>query len=149
MIAVVILGILASVAVVGFIRYVRRSSTVEALSSIAALRQAEITYRNSASENYGVVLFVSATAMPAAAPGPTKYPVNPNVWIVDPGWFALGFVMTERHYYQYQAIGGAGFTVRAFGDLDGDGIRSTFSNTGSMVLGEPQFGILDITNELE
>ena len=54
-------------------------------------------------------------------------------------WQALMFTPTDHHYYSYQfdssgVRASASFTVYAFGDLDCDGVLSTFSMTGHVDL---------------
>lgn len=47
-------------------------------------------------------------------------------------WVALGFSMADPHAYHYavewsESADSCRFTVQAFGDLDGDGVYSTFT----------------------
>jgi hypothetical protein len=61
-------------------------------------------------------------------------------------------MFSEPHYYSYEFVTrGNAFTIRAYGDLDGDGTLSTFERSGQMNANhEP---VLDApaapTNELE
>ena len=55
-------------------------------------------------------------------------------------WEALNFAISDPHYYsyQYESEGtriGATFTAYAFGDLDCDGVYSTFFRTGEVLPG--------------
>ncbi len=53
-----------------------------------------------------------------------------------PGWQALDFAMPYPHYYSYELqVDEQSFTVTAHGDLDCDGVYSTFSWSGRVVDG--------------
>jgi hypothetical protein len=58
-----------------------------------------------------------------------------QLW-TDEVWVALQFSVDDPHYYSYEykvdnkAKGGPTFTVSAYGDLDCDGVYSTFRMTG-------------------
>ncbi len=72
-----------------------------------------------------------------------------------PSWRAVGFEILDAHSYSYQidsTIDGAEqrVTVSAFGDLDCDGVRSTFQRSAEVVDGELQWTPQLFTeNELE
>ncbi|MDB4929004.1 MAG: hypothetical protein JWM10_1488 [Myxococcaceae bacterium] len=138
---------------------IRRRRAAEAVANLQRIYDAELAYYNRSSE-LSVGQFVSASATPAGAPTATRYPANPSAWRRDPGWRALGFSLGARHYYQYRVttdgvgIGayggrGAGFTITAIGDLDGDGVRSTFSREGFLFRGEFNAAAPVIINESE
>jgi len=97
----------------------------------------------------------SANPVPAVTiPKGTKYQPNSAVGVdfhtgtsVD-GWLCLGFTISEPIHYRYTyfkgsgylspALGGPdpgpeGFEAAAQGDLDGDGIISTFARSGAVV----------------
>ena len=147
---VCVLGMMAAIAIPAFTRYVKRSKTSEATANLSRIYQAEISYFNRTAEQ-GTGRFVSAGVTPAGGPTAMRFPANPAAWTSDPGWAALGFSLTLPHYYQYQVTTPAPgtFTVTAFGDIDGDGIQSTFSRTASVQGGEIVGGPIEITNELE
>jgi prepilin-type N-terminal cleavage/methylation domain-containing protein len=149
MIVVVILGILAAVAIPAFTRYVKRSKTAEATGNIVKIGQGEMTYYQAALER-GYATFLGAPLLPASVPTAAKYPANVSIWSADPYWTALGFSLDAAHYYRYYASGAImGFLITANGDLDGDGVISTFSRVGSIVSGELQNSNLIVTEELE
>jgi len=96
----------------------------------------------------------STTVVPATIPPGTKYqPSNApgtdfHTGNQTQGWICLGYTMSTPIYYQYSykkagnyaspALGGPdpgseGFEVLGQGDLDGDGIISTFARTGTIV----------------
>lgn len=99
-------------------------------------------------------LCTSATPVPATVPSGAKYqPSNSpgldfHTGSSVEGWKCLGFTMTTPIYYRYTytkangyvspALGGPdpgteGFEAAAQGDLDADGIPSTFARTGIVV----------------
>ncbi len=150
---VCVLGILAAVAIPAFTRYTKRSKTSEASGNIARIYQGEVTYFAQSAER-GTAQFLSAGATPAVGPSAQRFPASSSQWTSDPRWAAIGFSIDGPHYYQYQVTtSGSGtaatFTVTAVGDLDGDGIYSTFSRSASVSNGEVTGTSLYITNELE
>lgn len=79
-----------------------------------------------------VVVVVGIVVVPELAPVP--YEPDPWRW-ESPTWQALAFAPEGPHYYayQYDSAGvriGSTFTASAFGDLDGDGVFSTFVRVG-------------------
>ena len=149
MIVVVILGILAAVAIPAFTRYVKRSKTSEASGNIAKIYQGELSYYQSSSDRLSSAGFATAAANPNAAPGNTRYAVNTALWNVG-GWRDIGFSLDSGHYYRYEAAADAtGFTASAVGNLDGDGVNSTFSRVGTVVAGEVQGSNINVVEELE
>ncbi len=76
-----------------------------------------------------------ASLTPATIPAGHAVTDSADTWS-SPTWNALEFRFTEPHYYayQYEASGDgttAGFTARAHGDLDGNGIASTYERAGA------------------
>lgn len=61
------------------------------------------------------------------------------LWNDNPVWNGLNFVMEGSHRFHYNVIyanqmtgyGACQFTVQAFGDLDGDGVFSTYERAGA------------------
>lgn len=57
----------------------------------------------------------------------------------NPVWNALNFQQDQAHYFHYnfrwrnlpEGFGGCQFTAQAFGDLDGDGVFSTYERSGA------------------
>lgn len=150
MIVVVILGLLAALALPTFTRYVRRSATSEASTNVQRIYAAQYTYNAEIHERGLAGSFVNALATPSAAPSAAKYPASATTWSDQATWTALGFALDSRHYYQYASPGSnTGFTSVAQGDLDGDGTRSTFYRTGTIVNGEIVGSRFMIQNETE
>jgi prepilin-type N-terminal cleavage/methylation domain-containing protein len=150
MIVVVILGILAAVAIPAFTRYVKRSKTSEATGSLSKIYQGEVSYyQASAERGAGSPSFITANINPSTVPAGVKIAPNMAAWNAD-GWREIGFSLDTAHYYSYTATGTtSAFTATANGDLDGDGVPSTFSRGGTIVGGEVQGNTLSITEELE
>jgi hypothetical protein len=106
-----------------------------------------------------------ATAMAAARPAAIAYPGNvgltpeqvprgearldpPGTWD-QPTWRSLGFSWAVPHYYSFEFSSESDdthgvFEARAHGDLDGDGVFSTFE-----IAGETQDGKEPIVYPLE
>lgn len=79
---------------------------------------------------------------PSAGPTPPHIPCGKRAHAPDPklwsgGFEKLGFSIGEKFRYQYRIISvgqgaEAGFTIRAHGDLDCDGVYSTYERTGKV-----------------
>jgi prepilin-type N-terminal cleavage/methylation domain-containing protein len=150
MIVVVIIGVLASIAGVGYGMYVRRSRAQEARTMLASIASREDAYRAefarfcAAGRTSGTppTSLGVGSAWPVSSPGPiatdflTGMPVE---------WAQLGFRPTGLVRYRYVVITGTPATAppgepgfgsspnqdiwyiaEAYGDLDRDGTLSTF-----------------------
>lgn len=149
-------GVLAAIAIPGFVSYVRRSKTVEAVSNIANIRVGITEYatRESVSatgELRGPVLIDSLPATPAASGvGSMK-----QMWPTDanPGWATIGFQPSDPLYYSYSVTTDAlanTIVIEAIGDLDDDGVNSSFAQHGHMEpTGDITWDDVIISNELE
>ena len=142
MIVVAIIGILASVAIPAFMRYIAKSKTTEATQSLRRLYEGSRAYymdigaargtTGSLSLQFPPTEVVTPAASCCVNPGHKCQP-SPTVW--DSGtWNALHFDMPDPHYYRYEYVAtgtdtSAAFTARALGDLDCDGNLSTFEMT--------------------
>jgi hypothetical protein len=100
--------------------------------------------------------FPSAPPTPAHVPcGKTPHSPDDKLWAG--GWKELGFSISESFRYQYQIISTgqgptAGFTIRAHGDLDCDGVHSSYERRGNLDgAGKLKDGLLtwDKATELE
>jgi type IV pilus assembly protein PilA len=135
MIVVAIIGILAAVAVPAYLKYLYRSKTVEATMNLRTMYDGAVAYYvGEHSDTAGSVL---AKQFPGnAGPTPTVIPgANKHVPVVaefkTPEWAALDFSISDPYQYQYSfTVVGAPPTpfaaMTAQGDLDGDGIYSTY-----------------------
>ena len=142
MIVVAILGILAAVAIPSMIRYLRRAKTSEALDKLHAIYRGSHTYATGERGGRGIggltlppQFPLSQLPTPAVPPAGIKQVDPVGTWDT-PTWFALDFNVADPHYYSYEYASGAGapraFTARALGDLDGDGLQSTFERAGAL-----------------
>jgi hypothetical protein len=136
-------GVLSALTIPAVIEYLRRGRTAEARDRIAYLTRMTVTYasehRADAASNTRRGRRGAATASPFPPSAPrTPADVPRGVRVVDPPsvwdhptWRALSFAMTDPHYFSYEFVNqGSAFTVRAYGDLDGDGTLSTFERSG-------------------
>ena len=142
MIVVAIIGILAAVASQSFRRFLEKSRTQEAYINLRQIVNGLIIYYNDDHvDSKGDILpkrFPSAPKTPVKKPcynGRALYLADSNRWN-DKSWKAnILFGIMKAHYYQYEVqssgIGtNAKFKVFAKGDLDCDGILSTFRIQG-------------------
>jgi len=150
MIAVAIIGILSSVAIPAYLKYIYRSRTIEATMNLRAMYDGAVSYyvADHVDAN-GIVLPkqfpVNAGPTPPAIPGANKHMPTVAEW-KSPGWMALDFQISDPYQYQYTFINtGAApnqvATLRAQGDLDGDNFPSLFQRhaTGNhdQIQGDP------------
>jgi type IV pilus assembly protein PilA len=142
MIVVAILGILAAVAIPAMIKYLRRAKTAEAIDKLSYIYRASSTYATGERVDRGIAAVVTApqfptsqTPTPAVPPAGVKAVDAAGTWDT-PTWSALSFALADPHYYSYEYASAAAapraFTARAMGDLDGDGITSTFERAGTL-----------------
>ncbi len=134
--AAMILAVLAAVAVPLFFQRAARARTAEAPLTLAAIASAEMAYYDHSAErpdtagNLPPRQFLPTDPCPEGAPLPSRRPGNWNAG----AWPYLGYATDDAVYYTYQVVtagtaGSATATVIAHGDLDGDGVQSTFLRT--------------------
>jgi type IV pilus assembly protein PilA len=149
MIVVAIIGILAAVAIPAFMKYIRRSKTVEATMNIRKLFDSSVAYyegEHSDTSNAILAKQFPASIGPSPGIGNTccggtggKCKPDPsNFQDAGGSWAALNFSVDDPFYYVYQYVSngqdtGATFNAYAFGDLDCDGIYATFMRGGSVM----------------
>jgi type IV pilus assembly protein PilA len=144
MIVIAILGVIASVAIPNFLKFMIRAKTTEATMSVRKLFDGSVAY------------FLTDRFGPTGAPIPNQFPGSvgpmPNpatlgpqkvvtgvaLWDAQPSWMALNFAFEDAHYfaYQYRSDGqnnASTFTAYAFGNLDGDANFSTFGRLAPVV----------------
>jgi hypothetical protein len=123
-------GILASIAIPSFVGYLRRARASEAEAFVSEIFSDAVSYHDVNGQ-----LPASTPLTPAlrCCENPDgRCPPDPAMW-ADPSWQALGFSVSDPIYYQYQLVSdGATFTARALGDLDCDGVYSTFERAGAL-----------------
>ncbi len=149
MIVVAIIGILASIAIPAFIKYVRRAKTTEALMNLRKLFDGSVSYyEQDHSDRLGKTV-VSRFPGEGIAFGPAprgnnpccgqigdKCPPDPEAWD-GPVWHALNFGVDDPHYYWYwyktTGVGNkARFTAIAMGNLNCNNAYSTFERVGGV-----------------
>ncbi len=152
MIAVVIMGILATLAVFGVMAYVRSVKTSEARHQLGFIQNGQIVQfaktigraplamagDSTADTVEHALCPETAQAEPATVPRGNAEQTSPANW-TGPAWTCLGYSMDGTARYSYSmpdvvqpADGGVGtFTAQAQGDLDGDTSLSTFTLIGS------------------
>ncbi|MCA9539283.1 MAG: hypothetical protein KC620_10380, partial [Myxococcales bacterium] len=144
-----IAGVLPAVAIPAFVKYIRRSKAAEARMRVRSIAMA-------------AQLASMDGKLPAAAPltpeadpcanGDDGQMVTAESF-AHPTWQALGFAPEGKLFYRYAfepTADGKGFTARAVGDLDCDGVASTFEVTGAPdESGELSISPINVTDELE
>lgn len=169
MIVVAIIGVIASIAIPGFIRYVAQSKTSEVGLNLKHMMDGASAYYQvdhydsvgqPVNEKHfptqdGTSTGPQVTSHPANTPQGTKHPVEPTVWNNEP-WRSLHFNIAKPHYFRYQYTSTPANDEclgQAFGDLDGDTTNSTYSirangdEKGRITI-TPVF-VLDTTLDLE
>lgn len=151
-VAVSLGGTVAATMIPTFLRNVhasRLSEPVEGLKRLAAhatLRASGLPPESAYPE--------SAPFTPAVTPRAELVLDAPGTWDT-PTWRSLDFGFDAPHAYAFAfesstSEGRATFTARARGDLDGDGVTSSFSISGSIDKGaEPKLQPLEINREVE
>ncbi len=145
MIVVAIIGILAAVAIPYLLHYTYRARTGEADVTLKDLYVRARTYYAKQYTPPGAMAPV-AHQFPDSSPGPApaatcclgaglhKCAPDAANWTA-PTWEAIDFTMEKAHYYRYELVSDNGaspksFTVYAYGDLDCNGVESTFFTSG-------------------
>lgn len=146
MIVVAIIGVLSTVAIPSFMKYIRRSKTTEATMNIRKMYDGAVSYYEAehASSTGAIVAKQFPDTVTAPTPALTtccastgqKCAPSATYWTAQT-WQALNFSMDDPHYYSYSfPSSGTGtasiFDATANGDLDCDASYSTFSRHGSV-----------------
>jgi prepilin-type N-terminal cleavage/methylation domain-containing protein len=161
MLVVAILGILAALAIPAFTAYVRRSKTAEAGANLSSMFRSAAAYmaQEHADQNInssiGTYCSVGSEGItPAPAASKQRYEGGDAMR-------ALGFAIGDFVYFGYGLTGTNKcgwasndkevYTFLAQGDLDGDGVRSTFELAAGTDLERTLFHspAIYIVNELE
>lgn len=154
-----LLGVAAAVAIPAFKRFQMRAKSAEATSNLAMMFSGVRT-RYEMGRDRGIpglgrfpALLLPPTAMrtPMEVPRGTRVTDPPGTWR-GPTWESISFALLDPHYFSYEYVnfGNGSFAVRAYGDLDGDGVLSTYERRGRVnAQGEVESEPMQITNELE
>jgi type IV pilus assembly protein PilA len=142
MIVVAIIGVLASLAIYGVARYLKHAKTAEATRSLGAIEngarqqyQRETPWGDADSQQWVHTFCPSDGPTPATPPMASKAPFVVGQWNT-PGWTCLKFFMAGPTFYSYAYTSNSGtgtdakYAAEAFGDLDGNGVNSTFRVSG-------------------
>jgi hypothetical protein len=133
-IAFALLGSVLAVAIPAFLRDVHASRFVEPTDGLARLGTAAVAHAELDGH-----FPASVPLTPATVPRGHKEADPPGTWDVD-GWKTLGFRPVAEgvpHAYAFSFEGTDGaFVARAHGDLDGDGVLSTFEIRGHAAPGQ-------------
>lgn len=157
MIVVAIVGILAVLAVYGVRKYIANTKTAEARNALGRMSQASVAVfeqehmggsvlpQGQAATLSRALCQSASQSVPQsiAAVSGKKYQSSASDWNVDSagnsGFACLHFTIDQPQYYMYcyKLTGSGGnpgdtFTGIANGDLNGDGIESTFSLSGAI-----------------
>jgi len=153
MIVVAIIGVLAVLAIYGVRKYIANAKSAEARNSLGQIAKDAAT---AVEREKGTMALVaagstsslmrsfcsSATAnVPTAVPSGQKYQSQITDWnpagvANDTGWGCLKFSLDEPQYYMYGYTSGntsasnGSFLASANGDLNGNGVYSTFTVSG-------------------
>ena len=104
MIVVAIIGILAAVAIPAFIKYIRKSKTVEATEALDKIkggaRQYYVTDHWDSNGNLLPKSFPANVTITPAKPHCDKQLTPTTTWDTN-GWAPIHFALTEPHYYAY------------------------------------------------
>jgi len=132
-----VVGVVAAIAIPAFINYTKRAKTTEAGANLRMMYAGAATYyaEEHVAPDGGVLQH--CTVDPATTPNvPGKQKTTLVGGLSDDSFNAIGFTFIDPIYYQYEIVGGpsrcgvapneAVYTFRAHGDLDGDGVLSTF-----------------------
>ena len=143
MIVVAIIGILAAVAIPAFLKYIRRSKTIEATMNLRKMYDGCVAYY--VGEHADINGVIANKVFPAN--GPTvpplatltavmatgmRYPSTPSDW-KQGGWTALDFSVSDPQYFAYTFTNTstgpgvlASAEMMANGDMNANGVYSVF-----------------------
>jgi type IV pilus assembly protein PilA len=138
-------GVLTVLAVYGVRKYIAAAKQMEARNAVAQIAKdaaAEYQERQPGAPGGHGLCASASRSVPASAAKirGAKYQSDESEWMVDAprnaGFACLKFSMNQPQYYMYsyrasgKASPGDSFTATANGDLNGDGVLSTFTASG-------------------
>jgi type IV pilus assembly protein PilA len=136
-------GIVAVMGIYGTRKYIANAKTAEAKNVLGQLsKDAMIAYEGESPDEPGKRRVCPSASAPVPADrnavSGKKYQSSASDWQTDlsanKGFACLKFEMNSPQYYQYEYEATAtGFVARAHGDLNGDGVFSTFEIKGQVI----------------
>ncbi len=133
-------GAFSAMAVHGVQRYMLLAKTSEARSTLVEISSQLSAY---AMKQRKPRFPPSAPLTPSVVPAGSKYTSTPQEW-EKKSWHAIGFSRQDPQYYSYEfetSRDGQRVTIRARGDLDGDGVESRYELAGEIdARGATNFG---------
>ena len=147
------IGILAAIAIPQFHKYMTRAKTAEARQNLRQIRHAAVLFwqtehldRNGKPlpprfpQTTVVTPGVSCCDAAVDQDGDQRCDAAPNPWL-QVGWQELGCQPEGQHHYRYRfESAGTGdaatFVATAYGDLDCDGVQSTYQVVGKLCHGK-------------
>jgi hypothetical protein len=139
-----------------FTKYLQKSKTTEARVELARMFDRAAEYFNEEHVDHGSPGAAVVHACPNDGRDEGEAGITPplsvdcskgcepasygkQLWTDNKVWTALQFEVEQRHYFHYNfkwkntpgGYGACQFTAQAFGDLDGDGVYSTFERSAS------------------
>ena len=138
---IAIVMMLAVLTIPPLLEMTRRARTSEAVDSLAEIYRGSVAYYAGTRTTQSLAPVtpprqfpMSVGITPATVPAGVRVTDPPATWR-QPSWQSLNFAIDDAHYfsYEYESAGtgvGAAFTARAMGDLDGNGVRSTYERAG-------------------
>ena len=134
-----IVGSLLAVAVPAFVRDLRSSKWVEPVDGVKAIAQAAALHAQKQDVPHAYP--PGAPLTPSVVPKGTRAVDPPGVWD-HPTWKELGFRaapegVAHAYAFAFDSADGAlrsSFAAHAHGDLDGDGVTSTFEMRGHVAV---------------
>lgn len=136
-----VLGVLATLAIYGTRKYVANAKTAEARNTLGMIaKDAVLAYEGEGADGKRRVCPSASAPVPAdrTMVSGKKYMSSAAEWQTDKaanaGFACLRFEMATPQYFQYEYEATAtSFVARARGDLNGDGVFSTFEIQGQVV----------------
>ncbi len=173
MIVVAIIGVLAALAIYGVRKYIANSKTAEARNSLGQMAKDASSAFNREGMAGTVLPLKGSTAVINRLCGAAtnkipsskasiqgkKYQSSPAEWnqgSAQAGWQCLHFSMDDPQYYMYdyKSTGTDGaaddtFQTLAHGDLNGDGVLSTFELDGKIQKGSSGGLVVNIAPNIQ
>lgn len=136
-----VIGVLATLSIYGTRKYIATAKTAEARNTLGMIaKDAVVAYEREVADGKRRVCPSASAPVPAdrTMVSGKKYMSSTAEWqadsAADAGFACLRFEMSMPQYFQYQyEATPTGFVARARGDLNGDGVFSTFEINGRIV----------------